>query len=144
MTSGPLLFRADADVAMGTGHVMRCLALAQAWQDAGGRSVFALAKTTPAIQDRLLSESFEIVAISSPAGTLEDSREIVAIAGERQVAWVVVDGYQFGADYQGALKSSGMKTLFLDDYGHARQYSADLVLNPNVCATEALYQDREP
>jgi len=35
--SQPLLIRADADTQIGTGHLMRCLALGQAWQDAGGR-----------------------------------------------------------------------------------------------------------
>jgi len=55
----------------------------------------------------------------------------------------VVDGYQFNTDYQRALKAAGFKILFLDDYGHARHYSADLVLNQNVCASAAIYADRE-
>jgi UDP-2,4-diacetamido-2,4,6-trideoxy-beta-L-altropyranose hydrolase len=35
---GPLVIRADADPRLGTGHVMRGLALAQAWRAAGGRA----------------------------------------------------------------------------------------------------------
>jgi len=32
-----LYIRADADGKIGTGHIMRCIALAQAWQDQGGK-----------------------------------------------------------------------------------------------------------
>ena len=32
-TPGPLILRADATPQMGSGHVMRCLALAEAWRD---------------------------------------------------------------------------------------------------------------
>ena len=35
-----LIVRADADSQMGTGHLMRCLALGQAWKDAGGEVLF--------------------------------------------------------------------------------------------------------
>jgi hypothetical protein len=36
-----LLIRADADPKSGTGHVMRMLALAQAWNRRGGEVIFA-------------------------------------------------------------------------------------------------------
>lgn len=139
-----LLFRTDASLKIGTGHVMRCLALAQAWQDAGGSATFAMAEVTPAIQARLAAESCEILSVSAEAGTEADAAQTIAFARERQTAWIVVDGYQFTAEYQRLLKAARLKILFVDDYGHAQHYSADLVLNQNVSAREDMYADREP
>lgn len=128
---------------MGTGHVMRCLALAQAWQDAGGRAVFAMAETTTGVQSRLAAESCEVRAVSCVVGTEADWRQTIALAQELAAEWIVVDGYQFNADYQRALKAAGFRVLFLDDYGHAAHYSADLVLNQNAYASEKMYAARE-
>jgi UDP-2,4-diacetamido-2,4,6-trideoxy-beta-L-altropyranose hydrolase len=122
---------------------MRCLALAQAWQDAGGRALFAIADPSSSVRERLLKESVNILAVSASAGTAEDASRTVALAREHAAAWVVVDGYQFGVDYQQALKSAGFKVLFLDDYGHAGHYFADLVLNQNVFADRSAYENRE-
>ncbi|MGH9495154.1 MAG: PseG/SpsG family protein, partial [Candidatus Sulfotelmatobacter sp.] len=143
MGIGTLLVRADASVAIGTGHVMRCLALAQAWQDAGGQAVFASAKITDALRKRLAAESCDVAAISSPGGSFEDAAQTVALARENKCDWVVVDGYAFGPQYQQVLKAAGLKTLFVDDHGHAPPYSADVVLNQNLTATRELYSDRE-
>ena len=143
MIARTLLVRADASVSVGTGHAMRCLALAQAWQDAGGRAVFAMTESTSSIQARLASETCTVVSFSALAGTRDDANQTIVLAREQQAEWVVVDGYQFGADYQRALKGAGLRVLFLDDYRHARHYSADLVLNQNVGASAAIYEDRE-
>jgi UDP-2,4-diacetamido-2,4,6-trideoxy-beta-L-altropyranose hydrolase len=143
MTAASLLIRADASIAMGTGHAMRCLALAQAWQDVGGRVVFAMAEATSAIHARLVAERCEVVSISSAAGTPEDASQTIAIGNEQKAEWIVVDGYHFTAEYQRALKAAGFKILFLDDYGHSQHYSADVVLNQNVCARVERYADRE-
>jgi UDP-2,4-diacetamido-2,4,6-trideoxy-beta-L-altropyranose hydrolase len=138
-----LLMRADASVSTGTGHVMRCLALAQAWQDAGGRVLFAMAQTTTAVADRLQRERAEVVTIEAPAGSERDAQRTTELARDTHADWVVVDGYQFDASYQRALKSAGVRILFLDDYGHAAHYSADIILNQNVCAQAELYSQRE-
>jgi UDP-2,4-diacetamido-2,4,6-trideoxy-beta-L-altropyranose hydrolase len=141
---GTLLIRADANVAMGTGHVMRCLALAQAWQDAGGKSVFAMAEPPPPVRERLLSEDMEVVPVEIQPGSREDARCVAELANRRAVTWVVVDGYHFDADYQRELKNAGLQVLFVDDNGHASYYTADLVLNQNAHADESLYPNREP
>jgi UDP-2,4-diacetamido-2,4,6-trideoxy-beta-L-altropyranose hydrolase len=138
-----LLFRTEASVAIGTGHVMRCLALAQAWCDAGGRASFAMAEAMPAVEERLRNEGFEVARVHVAVGSAADAEETARLAHKHGASWVVADGYEFGAEYQATLKSRDLKVLFIDDNGHAGHYSADLVLNQNVYANEALYQSRE-
>jgi UDP-2,4-diacetamido-2,4,6-trideoxy-beta-L-altropyranose hydrolase len=138
-----LLIRADATASMGTGHAMRCLSLAQAWQDAGGFCIFAMADVTPAVRQRIEAEHCEVVTMQGTAGSVADSDQIAGLARERKISKVVVDGYQFGADYQRSLKSAGLETLYIDDYGQADHYTADIVLNQNVSAGERLYPNRE-
>jgi len=138
-----LLIRADATASMGTGHAMRCLSLAQAWQDAGGFCLFVMADVTPAVRQRIGAEHCEVVALQASAGSAADSDQLTGLARERNIHMVVVDGYQFGADYQRSLKSAGLTVLYIDDYGHADHYASDLVLNQNASANERLYPSRE-
>ncbi len=139
-----LLVRADAGAKMGTGHVMRRLALAQAWQDAGGTARFAMIGPPEGILARLAAEGIEVVSLSAVPGSADDARQTVALARQCAAAWVVVDGYQFSGEYERAVKEAGLKLLAIDDYGHAGHYWADLVLNQNLHAEEDLYRNREP
>jgi UDP-2,4-diacetamido-2,4,6-trideoxy-beta-L-altropyranose hydrolase len=138
-----LVIRADASVAIATGHVMRCLALAQAWQDAGGNVVFAMAESTPAIDARLRSEGMEIVRLDVPPNSIEDARDLSSLMLDRHAEWVVVDGYRFDSEYQRNLKNAGLRLLFVDDLGQCQPYFADLVLNQNLHASECMYANRE-
>jgi UDP-2,4-diacetamido-2,4,6-trideoxy-beta-L-altropyranose hydrolase len=137
-----LLFRTDANVSMGTGHVMRCLALAQAWQDAGGDAVFAMAEATPSIEARLRIEGAKLLRLQVAAGGADDAACTIDNAQREGAAWVVGDGYQFGPEYVPALQAGGLKVLQIDDNGEAGTYSADLVLNQNLHACEDLYRNR--
>ncbi|MDJ0795544.1 MAG: UDP-2,4-diacetamido-2,4,6-trideoxy-beta-L-altropyranose hydrolase [Calothrix sp. MO_167.B12] len=139
-----LVIRADASTQIGTGHIMRCLALAQAWQDVGGDVMFIMATKAPLLESRLKSEGIEIVHIPVQIGSVEDARETVNLTLQFNAKWVVVDGYNFGGEYQQIIKDDGLRLLIIDDYGHAEHYYADIVLNQNISADEELYVNREP
>lgn len=139
-----LLIRADANAQMGTGHVMRCLALAQASHDAGGHATFVMATEVPALEARLRSERIGIVHLSARPGSADDAIQTANLAQRKGTSWLVIDGYHFDAEYQGIIKDSALRLLFVDDNGHADHYYADIILNQNIHAHEALYRNREP
>jgi len=122
---------------------MRCLALAQAWQDAGGTAVFAMAESTPSVDARLRAEGMEIVGLKASPNSVQDAQDVAAVARDRSAAWVVVDGYQFDSGYQRNLKNAGLKLLLVDDLGQCGHYFADLVLDQNVHTTDEIYANRE-
>jgi UDP-2,4-diacetamido-2,4,6-trideoxy-beta-L-altropyranose hydrolase len=137
-----LLIRADAGSRIGVGHVMRCLALAQAWQDVGGKAVFVAAELPTGLEERLSREGFPFVRINGPVGTREDADATLAIAGDNDVALVVVDGYAFSVSYFDMLHEAGLRVLALDDLSHLERYPVDALLNQNLSATAEAYRGR--
>jgi UDP-2,4-diacetamido-2,4,6-trideoxy-beta-L-altropyranose hydrolase len=146
MTSGrqALLIRADASAAIGTGHVMRCLALAKAWQGTGGQVCCLMAESIPALEQRFAREGVTVGRIAAEPGTASDAEQTVAEARRLGAAWVVADGYRFDPDYIRKLKAAGLRVLSLDDDGRFDFYPADVVLNQNISANSSMYDKREP
>lgn len=139
--------RADASPTIGTGHVMRMLALAQAWRRTGGRAVFVAAEMPDGIRTRVEAEGFSVLAIPVPenpdvdaALTLEALSRVAAPAGSA----VAADGYRFPADFQTRLMGAGIRLLIVDDNGENGSYASSLVLNQNVHASVAFYAHRAP
>ncbi|HEX7900451.1 MAG TPA: UDP-2,4-diacetamido-2,4,6-trideoxy-beta-L-altropyranose hydrolase [Planctomycetota bacterium] len=125
-----LLIRADAGTRIGSGHVMRCLALAHAWRDRGGRAAFLT--NAPDVED------FETI----PAPEAGDVERAIETARARAADWVVVDGYRFDSGYLRALRDAGLRVLAIDDHGRAGEYAADAILDVNLAAREDAYRRR--
>jgi spore coat polysaccharide biosynthesis predicted glycosyltransferase SpsG len=61
-----IFIRADSTAQIGAGHLMRCLALAQAWQDQAGKVTFISHCESDQIKQRILDEGFDFVPIEKP------------------------------------------------------------------------------
>jgi UDP-2,4-diacetamido-2,4,6-trideoxy-beta-L-altropyranose hydrolase len=136
----PLLFRCDANVSIGAGHVMRCVALAQAWEDAGGRAAFVAAQSPDGLLRRIRGEGFEINNVSAVPGSLQDAELLIYQAGAMGARWVVVDGDQFGVEFLRQIRDSGVRILLVDDFGGRSAFPAEMVLNPNFGASQIPYR----
>jgi UDP-2,4-diacetamido-2,4,6-trideoxy-beta-L-altropyranose hydrolase len=139
MREDPLVIRADANAHIGTGHLMRCLALAQGWKDSGGEVVFTTACPNDNLLGRLYGEGFTVHKIENPYPHPQDWQTTREILEEYKGGWLVIDGYHFDSSYQRLVKESGHPLLAIDDYGHAGHYYADIVLNQNLHAENLTY-----
>lgn len=139
MSRATLVIRADAGPTIGAGHVMRCVALAEAWQRLGGDVVFVCAELPTGIEKRLARQSFRISRICADVGSSKDLQETRNVADDVRAGWITLDGYRFDAGYQRSVVTEEQKLLIVDDYAHLNDYRFDCLLNQNVFARESLY-----
>ena len=133
-----LFFRVDADSEQGTGHFMRCLALAQYWRDHHGPVTFA-GSFPKELERRLEKEA--ISTLSSSSQTLNEQDVKAALTEFSGDIYVVIDGYEFEAPYHDMITVTGRRLLVIDDTAHLNRYGGHILLNQNICANELIYKD---
>ncbi|PIE75818.1 UDP-2,4-diacetamido-2,4,6-trideoxy-beta-L-altropyranose hydrolase [bacterium DOLJORAL78_65_58] len=138
---GGLVIRVDASARIGSGHFMRCLALAQAWPRDRGPVVFVMAEAEGTVADRLAQEGFQLVSCPGPVASPEDGAALLATTRDVGAEWLVVDGYRFDTAYLARLTGHACRLLVVDDDGAAGLPPVDAVLNQNLHAEAALYPD---
>jgi len=145
-----LIIRADAGKCMGTGHIMRCIALAQVWQDQGGDVTFLSYCDCKALHQRIINEGFDFIAIEKPHPDPSDLTQTLNILKRHapcsmpHALWFVMDGYHFTPDYHKAIRKNGYRLLVIDDTAHLDHYHADILLNQNIYASSLRYScDRD-
>lgn len=142
---GTLVIRADATARIGTGHVMRGVALAQAWQARGGRARVLSHCESPALRARVEAAGIGFDLVPHPHPDPSDWPLATSVLdacdrGADAAAWLVLDGYHFDGAYQRAVRATGRPLLVIDDLNHLPDYHADVLLNQNINAGDHAYR----
>ena len=124
-----VLFRTDGNTKMGTGHVMRCMALAQALHKQGIDSVFVLTSSALAICRSRHDWVGQLITIPAQITLAEEPLWLAGLCQQQNISALVLDGYQFDAEYRKSVsKITGCFVLF-DDNNDTGPLWADVVIN---------------
>ncbi len=148
-----VMFRADASAALGMGHVMRCLTLAEEF----GRADAAVGLMARPMNDRIRAMA-EMRGTQFHALTWEGSSDessvssydwesdlaaSVAILREWQPDWLVVDHYGLDERWERAVRAETGKLLVIDDLAN-RDHVCDVLLDQTYGRRESDYANRVP
>lgn len=138
-----ILIRADASVEIGSGHLMRCLTLADQLRDEGAEVAFICRDLPGGMFDYLRSRDYRFaklpVAEADKVSQQTDARETIEAARQLfpgGVDWLVVDHYRLDAVWERLLRPYTKKLMVIDDLAN-RPHDCDLLLDQNY------YRDME-
>lgn len=128
---GLIAFRADASTTVGYGHVMRCLAFADALANRGYRSLFIGSACGDALHDEIAGRGHLVRNL--PAEITEEIDGVTSIkiahdTGALQA--MVMDHYGLGPSWQMMVRERGIPLWVIDDA--PRAHYCDALLDQNL------------
>ncbi|MGE8439392.1 MAG: UDP-2,4-diacetamido-2,4,6-trideoxy-beta-L-altropyranose hydrolase [Pseudomonas palmensis] len=153
-----VVFRTDASIQIGSGHVMRCLALAEALRIKGASCSFICRLHSGHLVDHIRFKGFDVYTLplvkkvkgdgeSHPyaywlgASQAEDAAACVSVLKEIQPDWLVVDHYGLDRQWEEITAPWARKCFVIDDLAN-RPHSCDLLLDQNLGRVSECYKNR--
>ncbi len=154
---GRVVFRVDASLAIGTGHVMRCLTLARALREQGHACLFITREHAGNLNKLIDHEGFSLHVLpigDALGGDLEHSHWLGASQDEDAAAcqapvaawkpdWLVVDHYGLDQRWEKQVIPAGCRVLVIDDLAD-RRHACDLLLDQTFGRASEAYDSWVP
>lgn len=142
-----IVVRCDASVEIGSGHVMRCLTLANTLRENGAEVSFVCRDHPGHLFSLIESSNYRLFrlppATSASSGRLshahwlgatqeEDARQTAeAMATLGEIAWLIIDHYALDAEWERILRPYAKCLMVIDDLAD-RQHHCDILLDQNL------------
>lgn len=151
-----VLFRTDASLDIGTGHVMRCLTLAEAMRDQGANCRFTCRSHRGNLIREIRQRGFDVFELPYDCnwkGTEStqfahtdwlgadwemDAEQTKVGACEKAIDWLIVDHYGLDARWERALGPYCRKLMVIDDLAD-RPHACNLLLDQSFTRDAADY-----
>lgn len=142
-------FRTDASIEIGSGHVMRCLTLAEALHASGATVRFFCRELLGNLSDYIENKGFPVTRLSVPEnmtasleGTFHarwlgvpwqaDAEEVIEALGTlSRPVWMVVDHYAIALEWENKIRPSVGNIMVIDDLAD-RCHDCDVLLDQNM------------
>jgi len=154
-----VVFRVDASLQMGTGHVMRCLTLAQMLKENGVDAEFICRKHKGNLINKIRSSGFNVheleileeievgnkLAHSHWLGTTQqqDANDCIDVLKAEKPDWLIVDHYALDEQWQKILKPYYEKLMVIDDLAD-RKHQCDILLDQTFGRQQEDYSTLTP
>jgi UDP-2,4-diacetamido-2,4,6-trideoxy-beta-L-altropyranose hydrolase len=153
-----IVFRADASPQIGTGHVMRCLALAAELRDRGASVGFVCRYLPEYLAQQIRKQGWECLLLPRPdeayaplqddpphaewlgVSWQRDAEETVRALDGREVDWIVVDHYAIDHRWHREVRSCASRIMVLDDLAD-RRYQCDILQDQTYGRSEKQYRE---
>ena len=139
-----IIFRVDASLKIGTGHVMRCLALAKIFKENGLVVKFACRKLKGNLIKKICLDGFKVYELEGEfkgkvtkrlkhsdwleVSDQQDADECIDIFNSEIFDWLIVDHYALDECWQKSLKPCYKKLLVIDDLAD-RKHQCDILID---------------
>ncbi len=144
-----VVFRVDASLEMGIGHVMRCLTLAQVLKENGANVEFICRKHKGNLIDKICSNDFNVFELELPTEKKvddklfhshwlgvtqqQDADDCINALKLEETDWLIVDHYSLDKDWQRKIDPYYEKLMVIDDLAD-REHQCDILLDQNLVA----------
>ncbi len=133
-----ILFRADGNAKIGSGHIMRCLSIADAFKRKNKESCFLLADK--AFLSLIESRGYAVHILDSDYRNLDSEIEQVKTAVcNYQSEMVIIDSYYVAKNYLKGLKEL-VRLVYVDDLA-TFAYPVDMLVNYNAYGPYIAYKE---